>query len=139
MNCGSIDEHGVRDAAELVVKRLLAEATLVDLGRHVVVGVVLEAANRAVGVGDLRQVARGVVGQLHHAARGIGHCSDAAVETGNGALGTWSADMPAILGAPIDHVMATQQWRATGSLVLRSLDGSGSDHRPLIVQYDPAG
>ena len=69
----------------------------------------------------------------------IGHCTDAATETGNGALGTWSADMPAILGAPIDHVMATPQWRATGSLVLRSLDDSGSDHRPLIVQYDPAG
>ncbi|WP_106814310.1 endonuclease/exonuclease/phosphatase family protein [Microbacterium timonense] len=69
----------------------------------------------------------------------LGHCSDAAVETGNGALGTWSAQYPAILGAPIDHVMATKQWRATGSLVLRALDDSGSDHRPLIVQYEPAG
>jgi len=27
----------------------------------------------------------------------------------------------------------------TGSIVLRSLDGSGSDHRPLIVQLEPAG
>lgn len=69
----------------------------------------------------------------------LGHCNDAAVETGNGALGTWSSDMPAILGAPIDHIMATSQWRPTGSLVLRSLDDSGSDHRPLIVQYEPVG
>jgi endonuclease/exonuclease/phosphatase (EEP) superfamily protein YafD len=69
----------------------------------------------------------------------LGHCTDAAVQTGNGALGTWSAQMPAILGTPIDHVMATPQWRASGSLVLRSLDDSGSDHRPLIVQYEPAG
>ena len=69
----------------------------------------------------------------------LGHCTDAAVETGNGALGTWATDMPAILGAPIDHVMASPHWRATGSLVLRSLDGSGSDHRPLIVQYEPVG
>jgi endonuclease/exonuclease/phosphatase (EEP) superfamily protein YafD len=67
----------------------------------------------------------------------LGHCTDAAVETGNGALGTWSTAVPAILGAPIDHIMASSHWRATGSLVLRSLDGSGSDHRPLIVQYEP--
>jgi len=67
----------------------------------------------------------------------LGHCTDAAVETGNGALGTWTTEVPAILGAPIDHIMATKQWRATGSLVLRSLDGSGSDHRPLIVQFEP--
>ncbi|MGW9345953.1 endonuclease/exonuclease/phosphatase family protein [Streptomyces albidoflavus] len=69
----------------------------------------------------------------------LGHCTDAAVETGNGALGTWSVDIPPLLGAPIDHVMASEHWRATGSLVLRSLDESGSDHRPLIVQYEPAG
>jgi endonuclease/exonuclease/phosphatase (EEP) superfamily protein YafD len=67
----------------------------------------------------------------------LGHCTDAAVETGNGAIGTWSATMPALLGAPIDHVMASGHWRASGSLVLRSLDASGSDHRPLIVQYEP--
>ena len=43
------------------------------------------------------------------------------------------------LGAPIDHVMASSHWKPTGSLVLRSMDGSGSDHRPLIVQLEPAG
>jgi len=69
----------------------------------------------------------------------LGHCADAAVSTGNGAVGTWSAAMPSIMGAPIDHVMASPHWKATGSLVLRSLDGSGSDHRPLIVQFEPAG
>jgi endonuclease/exonuclease/phosphatase (EEP) superfamily protein YafD len=69
----------------------------------------------------------------------LGHCADAAVVTGNGAVGTWSAAMPSFMGAPIDHVMASPHWEATGSLVLRSLDGSGSDHRPLIVQFEPAG
>ena len=44
---------------------------------------------------------------------------------------------PALLGAPIDHVMASRHWKPTGSLVLRSLDDSGSDHRPLIVQLEP--
>lgn len=68
----------------------------------------------------------------------LGHCTDAAVETGNGSLGTWSTELPALLGAPIDHIMASSHWRATGSLVLQSLDDSGSDHRPLIVQFEPA-
>ena len=69
----------------------------------------------------------------------LGRCHDAAAETGNGSVGTWSTDMPALLGSPIDHVLASSEWRATGSIVLRSLDGSGSDHRPLIVQLEPAG
>jgi len=67
----------------------------------------------------------------------LGRCHDSATETGNGGIGTWSAEIPAILGAPIDHVMASSHWKPTGSLVLRSMDGSGSDHRPLIVQFEP--
>jgi endonuclease/exonuclease/phosphatase (EEP) superfamily protein YafD len=46
--------------------------------------------------------------------------------------------MPALLGAPIDHVMASSHWKPTGSLVLRSAGASSSDHRPLIVQLEPA-
>ena len=67
----------------------------------------------------------------------LGRCHDTAGETGNGSVGTWSTEMPALLGAPIDHVMASSNWQATGSLVLRSLAGSDSDHRPLIVQLEP--
>lgn len=67
----------------------------------------------------------------------LGLCRDAAIESGNGAIGTWSVAYPPVLGTPIDHVMATSGWKATGSLVLRSLDDSGSDHRPLIVQLEP--
>ncbi len=58
----------------------------------------------------------------------LGRCHDIASETGNGSVGTWSTDMPALLGAPIDHVMASGGWRATGSIVLRSL--AGFDERP---------
>jgi endonuclease/exonuclease/phosphatase (EEP) superfamily protein YafD len=68
----------------------------------------------------------------------LGKCMDAASRTGNGAVGTWPTSMPALLGSPIDHVMTTTAWRPTGSVVLRSLDGSGSDHRPLVVQLEPA-
>lgn len=67
----------------------------------------------------------------------LGRCHDAAAETGNGGVGTWSVEVPALLGTPIDHVMASPRWHATGSIVLRSMDGAGSDHRPLIVQLEP--
>ncbi|MFT4052242.1 MAG: endonuclease/exonuclease/phosphatase family protein [Microbacterium sp.] len=68
----------------------------------------------------------------------LGECYDAASVTGNGAVGTWSTSFPTLLGTPIDHVLATDAWTATGSVVLGSLDDSGSDHRPLVVQYEPA-
>ncbi|MFT4211963.1 MAG: endonuclease/exonuclease/phosphatase family protein [Microbacterium sp.] len=69
----------------------------------------------------------------------LGDCSDAASATGTGAVGTWPTSLPALAGAPVDHVMTTSAWTATGSLVLTSLDGSGSDHRPLIVQLERTG
>ncbi|MDZ8172155.1 endonuclease/exonuclease/phosphatase family protein [Microbacterium xanthum] len=80
----------------------------------------------------------------HMAALGVdggtlGRCLDAASETGNGAVGTWPSQLPSHVGAPIDHILASPSWVPTGSIVLRSMDGSGSDHRPLIVQYEPAG
>jgi endonuclease/exonuclease/phosphatase (EEP) superfamily protein YafD len=67
----------------------------------------------------------------------LGRCLDGAAETGNGGVGTWMAQIPPLVGAPIDHVMASRHWKATGSLVLQSMDTSGSDHRPLIVQFEP--
>ncbi len=69
----------------------------------------------------------------------LGRCHDAAKATGTGGLGTWSTSWPQLLGTPIDHVLATDAWTATGSVVLGSLDASGSDHRPLVVQLEPAG
>lgn len=69
----------------------------------------------------------------------LGHCHDAAVATGSGAVGTWTTEWPALLGTPIDHVLATEAWTPTGSVVLGSLDASGSDHRPLVVQLERAG
>lgn len=66
----------------------------------------------------------------------MGACRDAASHTGTGATATWPASYPEFLGAPIDHVMASQNWSPTGSLVL---DASGSDHRALVVQLEPVG
>lgn len=67
----------------------------------------------------------------------LGRCIDGASATGNGGVGTWTAQIPALAGTPIDHVMASRHWKPTGSLVLQSMDASGSDHRPLIVQFEP--
>lgn len=69
----------------------------------------------------------------------IGNCTDAALATNNAAVGTWPAALPALLGAPIDHVMTTPNWRVTGMRVVQSQDGAGSDHRPILVQLSPAG
>lgn len=70
----------------------------------------------------------------------LGRCHDAAAATGNGSVGTWSTRWPSLLGAPIDHVMAGRAWTASASVVLASLDSSsGSDHRPMVVQYERSG
>ncbi len=67
----------------------------------------------------------------------MGYCRDVASRTGNGMQGTWPSSFPALAGAPIDHVMASQNWTPSGSLVLD--DAGGSDHRALIVQLEPTG
>ncbi len=68
----------------------------------------------------------------------IGNCFDSALATDNGAVGTWPTRLPAILGAPIDRVMATANWRTSGMRVIESHDGYGSDHRPVLAQLTPA-
>lgn len=74
----------------------------------------------------------------HFAGRGIdggdlGRCRDAAVAAGAGALGTWPTFLPELLGSPIDHVMATPGWRVDAFRVIGEVDGSGSDHRPVVA------
>lgn len=73
------------------------------------------------------------------AGAALGNCFDAALATDNGAVGTWPTQLPALLGSPIDHVMATANWRVTGMRVVESHDGNGSDHRPILAQLSPAG
>ena len=66
----------------------------------------------------------------------MGYCRDVASRTGNGLSGTWPSSLPELLSAPIDHVMASQNWTPTGSMIIA--DASGSDHRGLVVQLEPA-
>jgi endonuclease/exonuclease/phosphatase (EEP) superfamily protein YafD len=74
----------------------------------------------------------------HFAGRGVdggdlGACRDAAREAGAAGLGTWPTDVPPLLGSPIDHVLASAAWRVEAFRVLDALDGSGSDHRPVVA------
>ena len=69
----------------------------------------------------------------------LGDCVDAASATDNSAVGTWPTAIPALLGAPIDRVLATENWRVTGMRVILSHDQYGSDHRPVLAQLTPAG
>ena len=68
---------------------------------------------------------------------GLGGCRDGARVTGNAAVGSWPATLPTLLGAPIDHVMATPNWDFVGFRVVTSLDTAGSDHRPVVAQLRP--
>ena len=75
----------------------------------------------------------------HFAGLGVGEaelgaCHDSAKATGNAAVGTWPTVLPQFLATPIDHVMATDGWKFLGFRVIGSLDGAGSDHRPVVAQ-----
>ncbi|KAB1655112.1 endonuclease/exonuclease/phosphatase family protein [Pseudoclavibacter chungangensis] len=64
----------------------------------------------------------------------LGECADAALATGNGSVGTWTAGVPPVIGTQIDHVMATRDWAVTGFEVITDHDRAGSDHRPVFAQ-----
>lgn len=68
----------------------------------------------------------------HPALRDLGPCVDAARAAGAGARGTWPAGAPALLAAPIDHVLVDgRAWRVTRFEVLDAT--GGSDHRPVVA------
>ncbi|ARC56321.1 hypothetical protein AS850_04425 [Frondihabitans sp. 762G35] len=67
----------------------------------------------------------------------LGKCRDAAKAAGSAGVGTWPTNVPTLVGTPIDHVMATVDWRVSGMRVITSEDGAGSDHRPVVAQLTP--
>lgn len=87
--------------------------------------------------GDLNATAdhfRVVDPEVGPAGIGMGDCLNAALLTGNGAVGTWPTRLPPLLGAPIDHVFVTPDITVTGMRVITTEDGSGSDHRPVVAR-----
>jgi len=77
------------------------------------------------------------LGEGAHTA--LGGCLDAAKRTGAAAVGTWPTRLPALIGSPIDHVMATADWEVTGMRVVDDRDDSGSDHRPVVARLRSVG
>jgi len=64
----------------------------------------------------------------------LGHCRDAARGAGAGAIGTWPSTLPALLGAPIDHVLTSAGWQA---VAVEIGEADASDHRPLVAVLRP--
>ncbi|MFU8946416.1 endonuclease/exonuclease/phosphatase family protein [Mycetocola zhadangensis] len=87
--------------------------------------------------GDFNATVDNMAGLATSDGATLGACADAGTASGNGAVGTWPSRIPALLGAPIDHVLATPDWSVTGMRVATETDGTGSDHRPIIVQLSP--
>jgi endonuclease/exonuclease/phosphatase (EEP) superfamily protein YafD len=89
--------------------------------------------------GDFNATTDHFAGLASSAETTVGQCTSADSVTKNSAVGTWPTFAPALLGAPIDHVMATVNWRVSGMRVIQTHDGYGSDHRPIVAQLSPAG
>jgi endonuclease/exonuclease/phosphatase (EEP) superfamily protein YafD len=89
--------------------------------------------------GDFNSTADHFAGLATAEEHTIGGCDSAALATNNGAVGTWPSRAPALLGAPIDHITHTPNWRTSGMRVIETHDNYGSDHRPVIAQLTPAG
>lgn len=93
----------------------------------------------AAGVADVCRSTPGVIiaGDLnatldHPGLEDLGPCVDAAAEVGAAGLGTWPADVPRVLAAPIDHVLVDgRAWRVTAFGVLDRV--GTSDHRPVVA------
>lgn len=97
------------------------------------------AGDNVIMAGDFNSTIDHYSGLATSDGAAIGDCTDAALASDNAAVGTWPTMLPALLGAPIDHVMATPNWRVSGMRVVQSHEGYGSDHRPILVQLSPAG
>lgn len=69
----------------------------------------------------------------------LGNCADAALAHDSASLGTWPTSLPAVLGSPIDHVLATRNWQVSAMRVIDTHDDAGSDHRPIVATLTPIG
>ncbi|GGE85268.1 endonuclease/exonuclease/phosphatase family protein [Mycetocola zhadangensis] len=96
------------------------------------------ASGSVIMAGDFNATVDNMIGLESADDATLGQCADAGRASGNGAVGTWPSKIPALLGAPIDHVMATPDWTVTGMRVATETDGTGSDHRPVLVQLSPS-
>jgi endonuclease/exonuclease/phosphatase (EEP) superfamily protein YafD len=84
--------------------------------------------------GDFNATIDHMTGLEAEPGKTLGDCTDAAMTAKSAALGTWPTQLPALLGAPIDHVMSTSDWEVVEAHVVQTMDLSGSDHRPIVAR-----
>jgi len=96
------------------------------------------SAGDVIMAGDFNSTVDHMSGRAASAGAVLGGCADAALARGSGGVGTWPTFLPALLGSPIDHVLATPNWRVLSMTVLESEDAAGSDHRPILATLVPA-
>jgi endonuclease/exonuclease/phosphatase (EEP) superfamily protein YafD len=75
----------------------------------------------------------------HRAVSGaqFAQCYDAGLAAHTAAVGSWPTNLPALLGAQIDHVMYTSSWKTVSMHVITTEDAAGSDHRPIVAILAP--
>lgn len=95
------------------------------------------SGDNVIMAGDFNATLDHFAGIPHSDGATLGDCADAALASDNAAVGTWPTAIPALIGAPIDHVLTTPNWTVTGMRVIESHDKYGSDHRPVLVQLSP--
>lgn len=83
--------------------------------------------------GDFNATLDHFAGRATSAGAVLGDCRDAGAAAGSGGLGTWPTRAPALLGSPIDHVLATADWQVQQMRVIDTEDDAGSDHRPIVA------
>jgi endonuclease/exonuclease/phosphatase (EEP) superfamily protein YafD len=88
--------------------------------------------------GDFNSTLDGL--SAHRAVSGaqFAQCFDAGLAAHSAAVGSWPTNLPALLGAQIDHVMYTSAWKTLSMHVITTEDGAGSDHRPIVAILAPA-
>jgi endonuclease/exonuclease/phosphatase (EEP) superfamily protein YafD len=97
------------------------------------------ADQNVIMAGDFNATVDHLWGLGTSASTTLGNCADAAARAGHGGVGTWPTTLPPLLGTPIDHVMATPNWKVDGMRVIDSHDTAGTMHRPILVRLSPAG
>jgi endonuclease/exonuclease/phosphatase (EEP) superfamily protein YafD len=92
-----------------------------------------DASDSVIMAGDFNATLDHFAGRATADGAALGGCRDAALAAGAAAVGTWPTWAPALLGTPIDHVLATEDWQVQSLRVIDTEDTSGSDHRPLVA------
>jgi endonuclease/exonuclease/phosphatase (EEP) superfamily protein YafD len=77
-----------------------------------------------------------VVGDLNTTARNVGTLGGCSFSAQSSAP-SWPTWLPSSLGASIDNVLTTRDWRVDTLQTMGNLDGSGSDHRPMFATVSP--